>query len=78
MQIKFFVPSDFIEAVVPVIKKPRNKGENDIFFTESSRNKTIRAEPRLNKVSVNSLYNRMLGLAHIHNLTVHKMSGFLR
>ena len=44
-----------------------------IFLTEPSWNKTIRAEPRLNKVSINSLYNRMLGLEHIENLTVQKM-----
>lgn len=32
MKLKFFSLSDFIEAVLPIMEKSRNEGENKIFL----------------------------------------------
>ena len=46
MLIKLFVPSNFMEAVVPIIKKPWDEVGSVNFLLK---NQTIRAEPQLSK-----------------------------
>ena len=47
MQIKFFLPSDFMEAVVLIIKVTA-RGWTWQFFTKLSRNKELYPKPWLN------------------------------
>ena len=50
MQIKFFLPSDFMEAMVPIIKVTARVWTRQ-FFTKLSRNKELYAKPWLNDIN---------------------------